>query len=303
MRAAPDRTSHRGRFLVAALALVTSWVALLVACGPGGSTDSAEPEDAPRFAFIRAPGMVVRLDSVTGQAWFVGESGEGGWTVLGRTPSAGGVAPAEGRYEIYRVGQRAESRGARASSGSELLRLDGATGRTWLVEPRDGAEWTEIAEPLAGAGRVADSAPDPAEADGDLAATERRDPTGQASDDARGGPSAKPTLQLMPRERFGESPEEVRKNIAVVLQALQKEGIAVEIKVWGARQLGVLDADVAVPPLLEALQADEPEVVVAAIESLQQVGAASTIPAIMKLQNHADPRVRAAASAVVVEVR
>jgi len=56
-----------------------------------------------------------------------------------------------------------------------------------------------------------------------------------------------------------------------------------------------------VPPLVDALDSEHPEVVVAAIGSLSQIGAVNTIPKMLALKQHSDPRVRAAVEEVVVE--
>ena len=79
------------------------------------------------------------------------------------------------------------------------------------------------------------------------------------------------------------------------MEALQKKGLAIEIRVWAAKQLSVFDPEVAVPPLREALKDDQPEIVVAAIGSLQQLGDPTTIPAIQTLRTHSDPSIQKAA--------
>ena len=66
--------------------------------------------------------------------------------------------------------------------------------------------------------------------------------------------------------------------------------------------MAVFPHESALPPLLKALETQQPAVVVAAIESLRKLGRPRTIPKILALADHPDPRVRAAVQAVVVPV-
>jgi len=77
----------------------------------------------------------------------------------------------------------------------------------------------------------------------------------------------------------------------------------VEIRVWAAKQLAVFDPEVAVPPLKAALNDDQPEIIVAAIGSLSQLGDPTTIPSIQALQNHPNPAVQSAAKAALTGQR
>ena len=82
--------------------------------------------------------------------------------------------------------------------------------------------------------------------------------------------------------------------LAVVVQALQMQELSVEVRVWAATQLTVFESDLAVPPLLAALDDEQPEVVIAAIGSLQQLGDPTTIPKLQAMSSHPDPQVREA---------
>jgi HEAT repeat protein len=116
-------------------------------------------------------------------------------------------------------------------------------------------------------------------------------------------PGRKVQLNTIPKDAFGKTPDEAAKDADVIIRALQKEGMPVEVQIWAAKQLGVFDKELAVEPLLKALDSDHPEVVVAAIGALGQISAPETIPKILTLESHADPRVRAAVEEIVVEVR
>jgi HEAT repeat protein len=155
--------------------------------------------------------------------------------------------------------------------------VDRATGRSWLALAKDGSRWSPIQE---------GSNPEP-------------DADSEEESNAQDGPIS---LQVAPKETIESLPGEESEKIAVVVQALEKEGLAVEIKVWGARQLAVFSPEAAIPPLVNALGSEHPEVVVAAIQSLKEIGRPSTIPKILALSGHPDPDVREAVQAVVVAV-
>ena len=240
---------------------------------PAGDEVAETEGEMRRFQFVRATKLLIRLDTRLGLVWKVAENGDGGWSMLGATPDDDGEPVWNGRYGLFALKSGA------AGGAPQLLRVDRGNGRAWLARAQDGARWTPIRE---GAG------PPPP------------DPTTPSDDAAESdGPIS---LLVIPKETVAASPGEENEKIAVVIQALEKEGLALEIKVWAAKQLAVFSADAAVPPLLQALNSEHPEVVVAAIHSLKEVGQASTIPKILALSQHPDPSVREAVESVVVPV-
>ena len=261
-----------------------SWVAVgflgfLVALG--GCQPAAEPAstnepgasagDEKRFQFVRARKLILRLDTALGVVWMVDENGDGGWSMLGATPDDDGQPSSNGRYGLFAL-----NKGGITGGAPLLLRVDRANGRSWITPAKQGNKWAPVREgpaPEPGAGA------DAARAEGDPV-----------------------TLQVVSRETIEASPGEESEKVAVVIQALQKEGLALEIKVWAASQLSVFSPEAAVPPLLDALSSEHPEVVVAAIESLRKIGRGSTIPKILALSQHPDARVRAAVDAVIAPV-
>ena len=247
----------------------------LSGCQPAPAPSSAAgPEaaagDAERFQCVRARKLILRIDSSVGTVWLVDENGDGGWTMLGATPDDDDLPTTNGRYGLFAL-----NKGGIAGGPTMLLREDRANGRSWIAPAREGNKWAPIREGQA-------RAPEPA-ADGQAAS-------------ADGQPVA---LQVVSREVIEASPGNESEKVAVVVQALQKEGLAVEIKVWADSQLSVFSPEAAVPPLLDALSSEHPEVVVAAIESLRTIGQGSTIPKILALSSHPDSRVRAAVDRVI----
>jgi hypothetical protein len=235
----------------------------------GGAADSSD--DQRRFQFVRASKLILRLDTQLGVVWKVAENGDGGWGMLGATPDDDDEPSWNGRYGLFAL------KSGVMGGPPQLMRVDRATGRSWLAMAKDGSRWTPIQE---------GSNPEP-------------EATSAEGGSAQDGPIS---LQVAPKETIESLPGEESEKIAVVVQALQKEGLAVEIKVWGARQLAVFSHEAAIPPLVNALGSEHPEVVLAAIQSLKEIGRPSTIPKIMALSQHPDPDVRAAVQAVVVAV-
>ncbi len=238
---------------------------------PAGDEPAETESEMRRFQFVRATKLLIRLDTRLGLVWKVAENGDGGWSMLGATPDDDGEPVWNGRYGLFAL-----KSGARGGA-PQLLRVDRGNGRAWLARAQDGARWTLIQE---------GSGPSPP-------AT----PSGDAG--ASDGPVS---LLVIPKETVAASPGEESEKVAIVVQALEKEGLALEIKVWAAKQLAVFSPDAAVPPLLQALNSEHPEVVVAAIHSLKEVGRASTIPKILALSQRPDPSVREAVQTVVVSV-
>ncbi len=246
-------------------------------CGQAPSPAEDEPAQAEselrRFQFVRATKLLIRLDTRLGLVWKVAANGDGGWNMLGATPDDDGEPVWNGRYGLFALKSGA------AGGAPQLLRVDRGNGRAWLARAQDGARWTPIQEGSSPA------APAPTAPSDDATASD--------------GPVS---LLVIPKETVAASPGEESEKVAVVVQALEKEGLALEIKVWAAKQLAVFSPDAAVPPLLQALNSEHPEVVVAAIHSLKEVGRASTIPKILALAEHPDPSVREAVQTVVVAV-
>jgi len=280
------RSSSLHALLGLALLLVT---AATVVVGCDRDADGGAGTNEENFKFIRSREHLFRVDTTSGQVWRTPITGDGGWQLHGSAPAPDGPATA-GRYQINNLGQRPGTIGPRSSLG--LLRTDSVAGRAWLASEDSGAEWIPIEMP-AGGETTRTAPPVPAPTPG---------PTANAP-----APTTPPQDELqipdVPTERADVSPEQAQADVLVLVQALNKEGLPVSVKAWSALQLGRYDAAISVPPLLEALKSDEPEVVVAAIKALKNTGSASTIPSILKLKQHPDPRVRAAVDEVVVEVR
>ncbi|MCH2184939.1 HEAT repeat domain-containing protein, partial [Myxococcota bacterium] len=123
-------------------------------------------------------------------------------------------------------------------------------------------------------------------------------PAPQVESQAKTSPPASagtPVLPVVSRAVLDASSGTDEEKLQVVVEAMQKKDLAIEIRVWAAKQLSVFNPEEAVPPLREALKDDRPELVVAAIGSLKQLGDATTIPAIQMLRTHSDPSVQKAA--------
>jgi hypothetical protein len=257
-------------------------IALFAAVGCSESRDSGGNQggidadyEERRFQFVRAGKLLLRLDSQLGVVWKVDENGDGGWVMLGATPDDGDEPNWNGRYALFSL------KPSGFGGAPRLLRGDRATGRSWMALAEDDSRWSPIQEGLV-----------PNEAEGSPAAGE------PAAEDE----SEPISLTVLSKEVIENSPGEETEKIAVVLQALEKDGLAVEFKVWAVRQLAVFSPEAALPPLLDSLGSEHPEVVVAAIHSLKELGRPKAIPKILALSQHPDPRVRAAVQEVVVPV-
>ena len=193
--------------------------------------------------------------------------------MLGATPDDGDEPNWNGRYALFSLKPSA------FGGPPRLLRGDRATGRSWMALAEDGSRWSPISE-----GHPAEDAQKSPAADGSAGV---REPV---------------ELEVLSKEVIKNAPGEEAEKIAVVLQALEKDGLAVELKVWAVRQLAVFSPEAALPPLIDSLGNEHPEVVVAAIHSLDQLGRPKAIPKILALSQHPDPRVRAAVNEVVVPV-
>ena len=266
----------------ALLGLVVTIAVSLVACdGSRGGAAGGSAEPGPRYRFTRTAQSLVRLDSASGQVWLAALSGDGGWAALGAAPSPGSVKNHDGRYTINSIPGRRRP-GIRQAS-AQILRSDRATGRTWMAEERADAEWVLIDEP--GQENVA----------GTPVAEPPSEPPSRVS-----APTDKPKrledyeLPEVPMDKVEATPERTASNVETFTRTLNKPGLPPKMKAWAALQLGRYDPELSVPPLLEALDSEHPEVVVAAIRALRNTGDPTTIPRILELERHPDERVRAA---------
>ena len=279
--AIPKRASARNRIGGPALAALSLALLAITGCSdansPPGAVADADYEDR-RFQFVRANKLISRLDSQLGVVWIVEETGDGGWSMLGATPEDDGEPNWNGRYALFSLKPN------KFGGPAQLLRLDRATGRSWLAPAEEGSRWSPIAE---GGGVSSRGGDDP--------------PPAPAAQGAPAGPP-KVDLRVASKELIEASPGESAEQLEVVVQALEKEGLPVEIKVWAASQLAVFPPDDATPPLLKALKSEQPEVIVAAIQSLKSIGRPSAIPKIMALSSHPDPAVQNAVKGAVVPV-
>ena len=276
MRRIPFRIGRTACLLISALVVG----GLTVACQPGGSGDSGMMlAESKRFTFVRGKNQLLRIESATGRVWAVPENGDGGWVELKQAPGPDGEPETPGRYGLFSIVDRLNI------APNRLLLVDRATGRSWLREASGGRVWN----PIGNAG-------DPLEEEA---------PVPPAPEPRKAEVSPRPTarqaekLPVVSRAVLDASGGDDPQKLKVVVEALQKPGLAVEIRVWAAKQLAVFDPELAVPPLTRALNDDQPEIVIAAIGSLSELGDPTTIPAITALKNHADPRVQEAASAAL----
>ena len=247
---------------------------LAVACQPGGNDSGGIHAQSKRFTFVRGKNQLLRIESATGRVWAVPENGDGGWVELKQAPGPDGEPETPGRYGLFSIVDRLNI------APNRLLLVDRATGRSWLREASGGRVWNRVGDAGDAADEEAPLPPAPA-------------PKREASRPP--APQAE-TLPVVSRAVLNASGGDDPQKIKVVVEALQKPGLAIEIRVWAAKQLSVFDPEVAVPPLRKALNDDQPEIVIAAIGSLSQLGDATTIPAITALKSHPDPRVQEAAS-------
>ncbi|MBW2230543.1 MAG: HEAT repeat domain-containing protein [Deltaproteobacteria bacterium] len=280
------RIAKRSRVLtlVLAVALAGSWLG----CDPGSGGPKAlhsEPSDH-RFQFTRAKGLLVRLDTETGQAWFVPHTGDSDWTSVGGVPDPAGEPSLPGRYRIHNM---ESSRRTLGDSTQRMLRVDRKTGRAWTIELLDGASWVGISEPD---GRALAESVAPEVTPSSSSGAQAPSPRVSAID-----------IDVVPRETLDQDEEATAQLVQDLKLALEKEGMPPDVQAWSARQLGVFRKEIAVPPLLKALESEHSVVVVSAIHALMATGDASTIPHILKLESHPDPAVRAAVGEVVVEVQ
>lgn len=292
----PGASAAPGRLgIVSCAALVAFSV---IACGPGTSvrpTSGAEAveQSVERYQFTRSARVLVRIDTATGQTWFVSTTGDGGWEPAGSTPDALGKPSLPGRYRVYTL------EGSRRPAGNpthRLLRVDGETGRAWTMELLEDPDWIGIEEPEGRA--IGEDAPAGSPAPAAVAPPQSGEPPA-----AQQQPMTGADLDVVSRKMIADDEAGAAEFAKNLVQALEKDGMPPDVQAWSARQLGQFPKEVAVPPLLNALESEHPVVVVAAIHALRETGDPTTIPQILQLQSHPDPSVRAAAQEVVREVR
>lgn len=265
MRAQPDR--FRWRFATALLALIAA-----VACQPGATApgQGAGSNDQPRFSFLRGHQSLVRIDTSTGAVSMAPDNGDGGWTALGNALERDGHTSHSGRYALFTVGR------GKGEKAPMLLRVDRTGGDAWVGELNEGMTWVLFEAPVA---EILEGTEESSE---------------EPNTDAESATSAA-ELPVMSREAMmTQTGTTESEKLAVVVQALQMQELSVEVRVWAATQLAVFESDLAVPPLLATLDDEQPEVVVAAIASLQQLGDPTTIPKLQAMASHPDPQVRKA---------
>jgi hypothetical protein len=271
--------------LRAAFSLGVAAAIALLGCEPG---QQAADSNRQVYKIVGSEDSIVRLDTRNGEVWRTPISGDGGWQPFAEGRSDSGLPERIGRYTLLRRqapgGQ--QSRGAKRAT--QFVLLDGDTGRTWLASGGEKAVWALIADPTShGDG---DGAPAPAASA--ESAPMIAPPTRAA---AMHAPVAEGKVDL-PRDRAVADVEGFTKSMG-------NDALPLEIRLWTIAQLGRYPADLSVDPLLQALENDDPEIVAAAIDALAKVGDPSTIPQILKLARHPDPRVQAAVNRTVGETR
>ena len=249
---------------------------------------SAGEGSAANFQFRRAGGLLVRINTATGAASFARDDGDGGWGPVGQPPEDDGRPLKAGRYQIYAFG------GQRGLTETRVraLRVDEQTGRAWSTELVDGAVWMPFAE------SGIDPAPTP-----QAEASPPPSPQAVAPIERKQGPADSQRLGIISQAALEADPEVADEYARHLVEALNKPGITPDVKAWAARQLSVFPPEVSVPPLLDALQSEHAIVVVASVRALKEIQDPSTIPHILKLQNHSDPSVRVAVKETVTAVR
>lgn len=268
-------------------------VLLTVLSGPGCQPrnqavidPAAIPNEEPRrYQFTRGASLLLRTDTRTGAVWISEVRSENGWQAIGSAPDDGGNPLYNNRFGVFSFKTAGISLGG-SPQAVVLMRVDRANGRAWLADPDPASEWVLIpggGSPKATASGEEDPAPPPATSPGSAIVEPE-------------------VLPVLDRETLALTNEDESAQVAVVVEALNKPGLPVKLKVWAASQLSVFDPDLAIPPLINALGNEEPEVVVAAIDSLKRMGRPKTIPKILALQSHPDPRVRQAVSRAVMPV-
>ena len=197
----------------------------------------------------------------------VARTGESGGVPVG-VPGASG---ANGRFALDS-----------ARAGSPILfRIDTQTGQTWKLELRGGNDrWKPLYEP-------------------DEDATEPAGPPGPRAATAR-IPAPAP-----PRQRYAEPPpptppsqpgrEGPEWDVPLLVYALKDPDQHVDVRIWCAGRLAVIDEPGSTDGLLAVLEDPEPRIVAAALTALKGRSDPRIAPALRRARGHADAGVQAAA--------
>jgi hypothetical protein len=276
-------TTRSTPHLRAAFSLGLAAAIALLGCEPG---QQAADSNDQIYRLVGSEDIIVRLDTRNGEVWRTTISGDGGWQPFAEGRSDAGLPERIGRYLLLKRPAPGGQQGRGAKRATQFALLDGDTGRTWLATGGAKAVWAQIAEPTS----HGDGAHAPAafEESAPIIAP----PTRAA---AMRAPVAEGKVDL-PRDRAVADVEGFTK-------AMGNDTILLEMRLWSIAQLGRYPADLSVPPLLQALEDDDAEIVAAAIDALAGVGDPSTIPQILKLAKHPDARVQAAVSRTIGEAR
>ena len=263
--------------------------------GNGAAYSAAGAPPKGEYAFIRAQKNLVRTESRTGRTWIVALNGDGGWRAVGGpAPDPVGREAYPGRYRVsfippMKSGLTPDSR-SNTPTGL-LLRLDEASGRTWVMDVGGETDWLVF---------EGDS-PSPVEAEEDPVPLPEATPEKSVSPTPSGGPV--PDLSSLPspadQPAVDIEGQQLSENLKAFSDAINKPHLPTEIRVWAVEQLGRYPADEAGPLLLPALDDDDPAVVVAAIRSANRLGFAPAIPRIVNLQNHPNAEIKAEAQRTV----
>ena len=289
-----------GSLCVAALLVLP--LLILVGCqesvGPNRVGDEGAISSTAKgdYSMIRAQRNLVRTESRTGRTWMAPLNGDGGWrSVGGPVPDTGGRNGYPGRYRVSFVppikGGMMDTRPSYPTG--LLLRLDEATGRTWVMDLGGETDWLMF--------EGDDPSPLEAESvDEEAAETPPLTPPAAATSPANrpsladlASPADQPSVDL--------ASGTMAENLKAFSDAINKPHLPTEIRVWAVEQLGRYPADEAGPLLLPALDDKDPAVVIAAIQSANRLGFAPAIPRIVRLQSHTNAEIRAEANRTVRE--
>ena len=198
--ATAPRATRRARGPLLALGLLC---ALLAGCGPQATAPSASGDsgDRERFVFLRARLGLVRVDTSNGQVWTVPVNGDGGWVARGAAPDLAGEAARNGRFNVMNVPMPRNAPRQGQADAPVIMRVDRATGRTWLLESEDATSWVMVGD--SGQDPVAEPA-----APSQPAAAASSTPSAQPSASA-GTPDA--AYPILTGDQLGTTPEEKKR--------------------------------------------------------------------------------------------
>lgn len=274
------RRSNATRFGSSALVLMAFTGLLFVSGGALAQTDQTP------YVFLKGQTTMARIDTTTGQVSTVRSNGDGGWKPIGSPPSDEGKLSRPGRYGLLKLQpQRAAPQRGHSGVLEPLIRFDRATGRAWIGEMTQFTHWREFGQE--------DPGPPPEQG---------RTTTSNSVGGKNAGGENAPKIKVLSKKTLDEAGGLSKADVEVFVEAINKPGLDSDVRVWATLQLGAVDPDLSVPPLLDALGSDDPLIVAAAVQALAQTGVASVIPQILKLEDHPDPAVREAVAAAVTRV-